>query len=474
MNNIIINPLTNEKINVYTKNGKELLKKYLIEFNNKNSANVKHIYDVIVIGAGAAGIAAVKHFKDTTDKKEAMDVVILEARDRIGGRIHDIELPDFGKIPLGAAWLHHKGKQPILQKLLDKYNIKYMDSDFLKNSEEMPIYTEKGKLTQEQNKIFSELLQRMPKMLYEYGRNNPKKSVSEAIHILSKDSKLPDTVINALITRATEHCGMNADIMPVGEFDGWEANGQYILDGFSKLLNELAKDMTIELNTEVRNIYQNKKTNVVEINTNNKTYYCRHVISTLPIGVLQSNLVKFKPKLPKDKISALNRLNSGNHEKLFLKFPKLFWDPKIYTFQYSDPKNRGLFTQWYNVLHPAKGKNILYSNLSGPDVKFVKKTKNKLKDLAMKNLRNIFGQNIPEPEAVFMTNWYTDKYTMGGPYAHPNMNGTMGDLSIVGKQFDRIHFAGVDTSETVTETVEAAMLSGIRTANEVKRDFQKN
>lgn len=79
----------------------------------------------------------------------------------------------------------------------------------------------------------------------------------------------------------------------------------------------------------------------------------------------------------------------------------------------------------------------------------------------------MFGPNIPEPEDIYVSRWSLDKYTLGGPYAHPKGNGTMEDLSTIGKPFGKIHFGGVDTSKDETETVEAAILSGLRTSNEI-------
>ena len=60
-------------------------------------------YDVIIIGAGAAGISAAKNLIYNGKK-----VIILEARNRIGGRIHDIVTKQMGDIHLGASWLHYK------------------------------------------------------------------------------------------------------------------------------------------------------------------------------------------------------------------------------------------------------------------------------------------------------------------------------------------------------------------------------
>lgn len=60
-------------------------------------------YDVVVIGAGLAGLAAARRAQDA-----GLRVVVLEARDRIGGRVHTVPLPGRSGTPidLGAAWVH--------------------------------------------------------------------------------------------------------------------------------------------------------------------------------------------------------------------------------------------------------------------------------------------------------------------------------------------------------------------------------
>jgi polyamine oxidase len=258
---------------------------------------------------------------------------------------------------------------------------------------------------------------------------------------------------------------MNSDVMLAKEFDGWEPNGQFVKDGFGKLLHHMSDDITIKLNSIVKKIEQSK--NKVIITTNRKTYTCEYAISTLPTGVLQAGLVEFKPVLPKDKIKALRNLDSGNHEKIFLQFPYVFWDKNVEVFQYAAEENRGLCTQWYNIMLKAENKKILYTNISGPDIDYVNNSTSDLKKISMGILREMFGKNIPEPESVYVTRWHLDKFTLGGPYAHPTKNGTMEDLSVMGQPFGRIHFGGVDTSKYETETVEAAVLSGLRTSSEI-------
>jgi polyamine oxidase len=311
----------------------------------------------------------------------------------------------------------------------------------------------------------------LPKNIKKYGIQNPTLTVTEVVTLIAKKYNYDTGLTNALITRAFEHCSMNSDVMLAKEFDGWEPNGLFNKDGFGKLLHCMAEDTPIKLNSIVKKIEQTKK-NVI-ITTNRKTYTCEYAITTLPTGVLQAGLVEFKPVLPNEKIKALRNLDSGNHEKIFLKFPQVFWDKNVEVFQYAAEKNRGLCTQWYNILLKAENKNILYTNISGPDIEYAKKSTSDLRKISMNILRKMFGNDIPEPDSIYVTRWSQDKYTLGGPYAHPKNKGTMEDLSLMGKPFGRIHFGGVDTSKHHTETVEAAILSGLRTSSEILKMCEK-
>lgn len=416
--------------------------------------------DVIIIGAGAAGISSAYILSHHNVR-----IIVLEARDRIGGRCHDIVLPKFGKIPLGAAWLHYKGETHILKPLLDEFNIKYMEKDGLENTT-IDIYDSKGNLISEKiNKEYKRFLSDLPKLLYHTKTRS--KNIRDSIKTIVKDYDIPDELIEGLINRGIEHCSMNADVMPTSAYDGWEPNGQLVKDGYSSFLTKLSKGINnILLNKVVLSVNKTNKGVIVKTK-DGSVYSCKYLISTLPTGVLQSNLVKFTPNLPKIKLNAIANLYSGSHEKIFLHFPKVFWDRDVYAFHYSSDKHRGLCSQWYNATLPVTGKKVLYTNLSGPDITYIKKTDEQLKDIAMDILKKIFGKDIPSPDGIYVTRWKNDPFTRGAAYAHPNMKGSMKCLDIIGKPFGRIHFAGVDTSSQETETVEAAILSGIRASNQV-------
>jgi len=441
---------------------------YKFKFNFKKAKKNKikqlkkgELLDVIIIGAGASGLSAANYLQQNGKK-----VLVLEARDRLGGRIHDTVIKGFGKIPLGAAWLHHKGEHHILKNILDRLKIKYVKESALSNSNNMIIYDADGKkLSDVDNKKMIKILYKLPNLLYTNCKKNPNITITNSIKKILKKYNFGEDIVNSLINRSTEHCSLDSNIMKCKNYDGWNPNGKIVIGGYKPLIDKLASNVKVLLNSVVVDIKQNK---VVTIKTKErKTYYSKRVISTIPLGVLKNKSVNFSPSLPIHKINALKNIVTGAHEKIFLSFPKVFWDPKVSVFHYSNRKNRGLCSQWQNVLYPSTGKKILYTNLSGPDIKYVSKTNKELQEIAMNVLKKIFGKDIPNPDNIYVTRWHIDPFTMGGAHAHPNLNGTMKDLKKMGESFGKIHFAGVDTSDTVTETVEAAILSGIRASKEI-------
>ena len=447
---------------------------FTFDFNKKNEHKIKRLnknelLDVIIIGAGASGIAAANYLQQNGKK-----VIILEARNRIGGRIHDENVKGFGKIPLGAAWLHYKQdawknydiKTHMLKELLDKCGVKYIKSDGLQNKENLPIYDSDGNLFI--NKEAMKILSKLPKLICQECKKYPEMILSECIKKILKKYNLQEDIIDAFINRTTEHCSLNADLMRCKNYDCWEPNGDIVVDGYGKLITKLANNIKIKLNSEVIKIVQN---DIVTVTTKHnkiyKLYKSKYLILTIPLGVLKKGIIDFSPPLPKEKIDILKKnIYTGLHEKIFLSFPYKFWDSKIHVFHYADNKERGLCTQWQNLSF-KKDKNILYTNLSGPEEKYVYKSDEELKDISMKHLKKIFGNNIPEPLDIYVTRWKIDPYTMGSAHSQPNLNGTMNDFKIIRKPFHKIFFAGVSTSESVTETVEAAILTGIRASKEI-------
>jgi monoamine oxidase/GMP synthase-like glutamine amidotransferase len=415
---------------------------------------IREVHDVLVIGAGPSGLMAATHLKHKFER-----VVVLEARTRVGGRVHDRHVAAMGgTIPLGAAWLHDKGHSPILHKHLEANSVKLASRD---DFHDIAVFRETGRrCTEAETQDFLHQLQRLPPALSKI--DEPQTSLAAAAEALLGDAYDPD-VVQGLINRSLESCSRNASTMPVAAFDGWVDNGVFVVDGFGRLFERMGAALDIRFGEEVVAIAQDRAHAVVQ--TTHRAYTARYVVSTLPTGVLQSHRVRFDPPLPLLKRRVLPLLDAGNHEKIFLRFPENFWGD-VTLFHYCHARRRGLCTQWIAALCKYSGQPILYTNLSGPDVPDPAPTESEAVEIAMCVLRTIFGK-VPDPTAVYVTDWKTSEYTQGGPYASPRFGATMSDFDVLGEAHGRVHFAGVDTSSHQTETVEAAMLSGLRVADAI-------
>jgi monoamine oxidase len=114
----------------------------------------KIIFDVVIIGAGAAGIAAARYLRDNTHKS----YVVLEARNRIGGRVYSEKVGDKEQ-DFGASWIHNFSTENPFKKLVEGLDWPQIHYD-VNNTEWFDL---NGKYNPEIHKQASKLFQQMVK-----------------------------------------------------------------------------------------------------------------------------------------------------------------------------------------------------------------------------------------------------------------------------------------------------------------------
>ena len=171
--------------------------------------------------------------------------------------------------------------------------------------------------------------------------------------------------------------------------------------GFKYIVERLAADFKdkIHLNTTVTKIHYSNKSVTVKT-ANGLTYTGDYAFITFSTGVLLSGTVKFIPPLPKWKMEAAELLPMCQYTKIFLKFPRRFWDSNNFVLVASE--NRGYYVHWQNFGRYVN-ESILIGTVTGfESIRVEKLTDKQVIDEAMTVLKKVYGSSIPQPSGKLL------------------------------------------------------------------------
>jgi monoamine oxidase len=188
---------------------------------------------------------------------------------------------------------------------------------------------------------------------------------------------------------------------------------------------------------------------------------------TVPLGVLKAGSINFTPNLPTDKQNAINKLEMGTLNKLYLKFDSAFWGNQEGEFIAYIPEENGRWTSTLN-LEEYTGQAILGMFTSSDyTAKIEDLTDQEIIDDAMTVLRTIYGDNIPNPKGTLITRWGKDPFSFGS-YSAFAVGSTPRDVRRLARPIGRkVFFAGEATERRYAGTVHGAYFSGLRAARQV-------
>lgn len=423
-----------------------------------------HTADVIVVGAGMAGVGAARDLR-----LAGRSVIVLEARDRLGGRLHTIRPGWNAPLELGASWIHGAEGNP-LSELARSLGL----ATTLTNPLSLAIHEADGRLL------------------------SPDERQATLIHAFSllgqliglKDEKQRDGASDLSLQRALEQILAAAPISPEEhrriEFEmavavevpaasdladlslfNWDQAEQrtgltdaVLPGGYDQILEFLSHELDVRLEHVVHAIEYGGDS--VTVFTTHGPFQAPRVIVTLPLGVLKQGAVTFTPPLPDRKVEALQRLGMGMLNKLFLLFPEVFWDETDFIGYVGTRRSK--WPIWFNV-HRSTDAPILTGLIAGEVARATEDLSDSaVMDDAMSVLRIMFGSSVPEPLGMIRSRWGSDPYALGS-YSHLPPGAVPSDHAILAEPIaDRLYFAGEATSERYPGTVHGAWLSGRREA----------
>ncbi len=409
----------------------------------------KTIYaDVIVIGAGASGLYC--GFYLNLISKGSFSVLTLEGRDRIGGRVQTENVEGI-PLDMGAnhiRWETFTGNLLYFTKSLPK--LRAVTHDF------GPLFSDTGKVIPVTDSTFDGFQQILSQIKFLSDLKSSDLSLEK--HLLEQfPSAMDDPVLQYCFNGY-----IGTQVGPLSELSAkdWHSNeqqvGRYTVlpEGMINLFNHIIPGQDIQLNTIVRAISQDQ--HGVTIETNRGNFSAKWVICTVPLGVLKAGSVSFDPGLSQEKLEAINTIGVGYRNKIHLKFPKVFW-PKSSGFGFCTGAPETFFIVENTQLHHGHG--VLSAHASGNFAQQIEElSQEQVTNLILKQLRDAFGKEIPDPEWVKISKWSNDPFSLGA-FSYPGVGTTEAIWEALAKPEGRIFFAGEHCFPSYRGTIPGAVIS---------------
>ncbi|WP_436863510.1 flavin monoamine oxidase family protein [Acinetobacter haemolyticus] len=442
--------------------------------------SMRKVWDVVIIGAGLAGLKAA-----TELTKNGKEVLVLEARDRVGGRSMAGEI--CGKtIDLGGQWVGPE--QKILLAQAKELGV-----------ETYPQYTQ-GKSLLSRNYSLTSYKSDIPKLPiltlielllinFKWNRDMRHLNNKSTKYIKKLDSITVENWIERkvktdaardfirTITRAFFCCESTEisylfflDLLKKGHgfftMIGVKGGAQQdkFLGGAWKISKLIAEELTdnILLNSPVVSIEQNDLN--VQVFTENKGFVAKNVIVTTPPPLTLS--INFQPPLPHKKFHLLNQMKMGSVIKVHFAFKDPFWRRQGLngSVASTDHHLSIVFDQTPN----DESIGILVGLIEGNHaIELSRLDKESRKKKIIDDLIYYFGNSAANPIEYIEQDWIKEKWSQGGyaAYMPPNVMSSCGeDISI---PTGLIHWAGTETATEWMGYLDGALQSGIRAAQEI-------
>jgi monoamine oxidase len=418
-------------------------------------------HDVVVLGAGMAGLSAARRLH-----RAGLDVIVLEARDRVGGRMHSIASPAPHGIEIGAQMIH--GSRAPTWELIHEFGIatrpmvgwnrfvQQADGTFLPPSSDLEARVHER--VREAYRRFRGADTTLAAFLADTGLRGTE------LDLAFEDAYTWSAEPGQVSLRAAMEDGVS--------WDTWMDENYHVVGGYSAVAEGLARPLgpRIRLSSEVEAVEWDAGGVRVHYRRagHPETLAARRALVTLPIGILQQPKPSFSPALPRWKRASIDALEMGRVVVVPMLFKRRFWRERDPAWQSWDTEH-GRVSFW-DPHPPGVGLPVLQCWTVGLGAK-------RLSDLGreagLAQIMTWIEQAFPGVDARAqlewwaMGDWVRDAYARGSySFTRP---GGVGQRAILATPIEeRLYFAGEATAPGPHyQTVHGALMSGQRASREI-------
>uniref|UniRef100_A0A8D8SUJ6 Spermine oxidase n=1 Tax=Cacopsylla melanoneura TaxID=428564 RepID=A0A8D8SUJ6_9HEMI len=410
---------------------------------------------LIIIGAGPSGLAAAtKLITDGVD-----EFIILEAENRIGGRVYNLPYEGDTFIDMGAQWVHGQEGNPVYQMAKEHQLVK----------EECPTFSGVLCFNSSREPVDKELASKLLKTMFDVVESQDEDSVRD---MSNYNGSLGDFVLERVRTQLSNNASLSHLLSSprfeelveyfgkyensVDGSDSWfqtSAKGlaqyeslkgcnnvEWKKGGYGNVIKLLLKQLpgqtpidlskNLHLNKEVTSINWSEPNSIIVNCSDGTSYTGDRVLVTVSLGVLKNRTDLFEPTLPSWKKDAIEGLFFGSDAKIFLRFPNKWWPDEVEGFNlfWTHQDEKTLFKEiggvdgrpWvmdvYGFYTNSEDPQTLLGWVSGPSARYMESlTDDQVILDSTKLLRHFLSSNytIPDPIRLVRSSWYSNPHFKG-------------------------------------------------------------
>jgi len=431
--------------------------------------------DVVIVGAGAAGLGAARELAGT-----GLRVTVLEARERTGGRIETLRLPDSPlPIELGAEFVHDAAPETL--RIADAARLPAFDIPDVH-------WRRVGRKLESRDfwGVIVRVLSRVPSR----GDRSAAEFLASRRRLSSTDRALVRSYVEGYHAAPLEAISARSIALEPGDAES-SSRQLRLPDGQDRLVAWLADGCDPDT-TSIRTgiavaVVEWGPRGVRVADASGEKICAAAAVVTVPVGVLQAGAgacgaIRFVPDLPAAPRRALRKLAMGAVVKVVLRFREPFWERDGFLAArlrgWKGAPEGGLvflhdaaarFPTWWTAA-PARAP-FLTGWAGGPAAAAIRARGIPPPEAALECLARLLAMNAGELGALLASahtrDWTGDPYSRGA-YSYARPGGAAAGRTLAQPIGERLFFAGEGTAADQTGTVAGAVESGRRAAGQVR------